>query len=271
MRVVALLATYDEERFVASAIEQLASQGVEVYMIDNESTDATTEIAERYRDRGLAGIETFARGGVYPWLRLLDRKAELASTLDADWFMHVDADEVRLPPQSGVTLAEAMAEVDRLGYNAVNFREFTFVPTLEQPDHDHSRFQETMRWYYPFLPCFPDQLKAWKRQEQPVDLRSAGGHRVDFPERRIYPESFPMRHYLHLSVEHAIWKYAKRVYDPAEVAAGFHRRRAAFRGDNVNLLSESELREYVSDDLLDASDPRIEHPLFAGVQFDETP
>jgi hypothetical protein len=270
MRVVALLAAYNEERFIAAFIEHLAAQGVDVYLIDNESTDATVAIAERYRGRGLVDIETFPRGVVYPWLLILDRKAELASMLQADWFIHVDADEFRLPPESGVTLAGALAQADARGYNAVNFLELAFVPTLEDPDHDHPRFRETMRRYYPFLPTFPNRLNAWKRQEQPVDLRTSGGHRVEFPGLRMYPQSFPMRHYLFLSVEHAVRKYVERVYDPAEIEEGWHRRRAALRAEDITLPSEDELRPYVSDDLLDPTDPWTQHPLFAGVQTERS-
>ena len=266
MRVLALLATYDEERFVAPCIEHLAVHGVDTHLIDNESTDRTVEIAERYAGRGLAGIETFPRGGSYPWLRLLARKAELAATLDADWFLHVDADEIRLPPRSAVTLAQALEEADRKGYNAVNFLELAFVPTREHPDHDHPRYLETMRWYYPYLPRLPDRLNAWKRQEAPVDLTSSGGHVVDFPGLRTYPVPFPMRHYLFLSVEHAIRKYVERVYDPAEVEAGLHRRRAALRAEDITLQPEAEFRTYVSDDLLDTTEPYTHHPLFAGAE-----
>jgi glycosyltransferase involved in cell wall biosynthesis len=267
VRVVAILATFDEERFVAGCIEHLASQGVDVYLLDNESTDATVEIAERYRGRGLVGIETFPRAGSYRWLRLLERKAELAATLDGEWFLHVDADEIRLPPRSGSTLAEALAEADRAGSNAVNFLEFTFVPTLEKPDHDHPRYLETMRSYYPFLPTFPHRLTAWKRQDQPVDLASHGGHRVEFPGLRMHPESFPMRHYLFLSIEHAKRKYVERTYDAVEVEAGWHRKRDALREEDIELVPEAELREYVSDDELDASEPLTEHPLFAKVRL----
>lgn len=266
MQVVALLATFDEERFVAHCIEHLVSQGVEVYVIDNESTDATVEIAERYRGGGLLGIETFPRDGAYAWAPLLRRKAALASALEADWFLHVDADEVRLPPRSGMTLAEAFAAVDLQGFNAVNFLEFTFVPTLEDPDHDHPRYAESMRSYYPYLPSFPDRMNAWKRQDQPVDLAANGGHRVDFPGLRMYPESFRMRHYLFLSAEHAIRKYVERAYDPREIEAGWHRRRAALRAEDIALLPDSDLRVYVTDDELDASDPWAEHPLFAGAE-----
>jgi glycosyltransferase involved in cell wall biosynthesis len=263
VRVVALLAAYDEERFIGGCIEHLAAHGVETYLIDNESTDSTVEIAERYRGRGLAGVETFPRRGSYHWLRLLARKAELGATLDADWFVHVDADEIRLPPRPGVTLAEALAEAGRDGYNAVNFLELTFVPTREHPDHDHPRYEETMRWYYPYLPRFPDRLNAWKRQPRRVDLASSGGHRVDFPGLRMYPESFRMRHYLYLSVEHAVRKYVERTYDPLEVEVGWHRLRAALRSEDVELLPEERLRTYVSDDALDVSAPWTSHPLFA--------
>jgi glycosyltransferase involved in cell wall biosynthesis len=260
------MAAYNEERFVGGCIEHLATQGIETYLIDNESTDATVEIAERSRGRGLAGIESFQRDGTYPWLGLLARKSELAATLDADWFVHVDADEIRLPPRAGLTLAEALAEVDRRGYNAVNFFEFTFVPTLEHPDHDHSRYQETMRWYYPYLPALPNRLNAWKRQDGPVDLVTTGGHVIDFGGIRPFPESFPMKHYLFVSIEHAVRKFVQRTYDPSEVEAGLHRKRAALRAADIALLPEADLRRYISDEELDRDEPWVQHPLFAAAE-----
>lgn len=263
MRAVALLATHNEERFIGGCLDHLIAQGVEVYLLDNSSTDRTVQIAERYLGRGLIEIETLPRFGVYSWRPILDRKVELAAMLDADWFLHVDADEIRLPPPGCATLVETLAAVEREGYNAVNFQEFTFVPTREQPDHDHPRFQKTMRWYYPFLPRFPDRLNAWKRQRGPVDLAWRGGHEVRFPGLRRYPRSFPMRHYLFLSVEHAVRKFARRDYDPAEVAAGWHRARAGARAETVALPAQAELREHRSDAELDASDPWSCHPLFA--------
>jgi hypothetical protein len=259
MRVVAVLATYNEERFVGACVEHLTRHGIETYLIDNESTDATIEIAERF---DLAGLETAPRHGVYAWRPVLERKEALAETLDADWFIHLDADEIRLPPRSSQTLVEAIAEVDALGYTAVNFQEFTFVPTIEAPDHDHLRFQETMPHYYAYSPGGPDRLNAWKRQDTRVELAASGGHRVSFPGLNAYPHSFPMRHYLYLSVAHAVSKYVERQYEPAEVESGWHRRRAALRAGDITLLAQAELRETHSDDDLDPSDPWSAHPLF---------
>lgn len=263
MRAIAILAAYNEERFIEACIEHLVDQDVAVYLLDNESTDRTVELAEPYLGRGLLAVEQLPRDGAYAWGPILERKAQLAVSLDADWLLHVDADELRVPPRRGVTLADALAEVGRLGYNAVDFQEFTFVPTREHPDHDHPRFRETMRWYYPFRRHLSDQLRAWKRQEEPVDLVSSAGHRVAFPGLRMYPESFPMRHYLFLSVDHALRKYVSRRYDPAEVQQGWHVARASLRAEDISLLPESELRVVGADGALDASDPWPRHPLFA--------
>jgi Glycosyl transferase family 2 len=259
MRTIALLATYNEERFITACLGHLTGHGLEVYLIDNESTDGTVELAERFRGRGLVGIETLPREGVFSLRKQLARKEELAATLDADWFVHVDADEVRLPPGTK-TLAEALAEADRAGYSAVNFQELTFVPTREAPDHDHPDYEQTLRSYYAYLPTFPHRLNAWKRPAVGrTELGWSGGHQVRFPGLRMFPRSFPMRHYLFLSVPHLVRKYADKTFDPAEVGEGWHGWRPGLKVESVELPSARLLRHYRSDDELDASRPYLEH------------
>lgn len=262
LRVVAILAAYNEERFIAGCVEHLIEQGVGVYLIDNSSIDRTVDIASRYLGQGLIGIENFPRPDQYSWRPILERKEQIAASLEADWFIHVDADEIRLPPSSDRSLAQALTEVDRQGYNAVNFLEFTFIPTQEEPDHDHPDFRKTMRWYYPFLPSFPNRLNAWKKQAHPAELAWSGGHQVRFAGLQMYPESFPMRHYLFLSVPHAIQKYVKKRYDPQEVRAGWHVSRVKLRPEGIKLPAQAELRPYISDNQLDAAKPRARHYLF---------
>ncbi len=270
VRVVALLAAYNEERFISGCLEHLFEQGVEAYLIDNCSTDRTVEIAERYLENGLIGIESFPRAEFHTWQLLLERKEQLAATLEADWFMHMDPDEIRLPPRSDRTLTQAFAEAEARGYNAVNFMEFTFVPTQEMPDHDHPNFQQTMRWYYPFLRRFPQRLNAWKRQYKKVNLAHSGGHRVQFPGLRMYPESFKMRHYIFLSVPHALSKYLNRKHDPKALQRGWARMRASLTPEKIHLPSQREMRPYTSDDELDPSDPLTQH-LWALPQEEKQP
>jgi glycosyltransferase involved in cell wall biosynthesis len=259
MRAIAILATYNEERFVAVCLENLIRQGLEVYLVDNESIDATVAIAERYAGRGLIGIETLPRSGVFSLRQQCARKEALAATLDADWFLHVDADQIVLPARSTQSLVQALAEVDAQGYNAVYFHQFVFVPTLEAPDHDHPQYQQTMRWYYPQEEFHPHSLRAWKRQDVPVELSWSGGHRVRFPGLRMYPSALRYRHYLFLSIEQAIRKYMQKRFDAAEMAEGWHTWRTRFRPEAIRLPSQAELRHYTSDDALDHSAPRKKH------------
>ena len=281
-RVVALLATYNEERFIEGCLEHLVRNGVEIYLMDNDSTDDTVAIAERYLGRGLIGIEQLPRHGVYSWRTILERKQQLSDELDADWFIHVDPDERHLAPAGSTSLRAALREVDHRGYNAVCFQEFTFVPTREQPDHDHPEYERTMRWYYPFLPWSPiarklarrpeavrlrkrgppHRMNAWKKQPTPVDLASSAGHIVSFAGRRAYERSFPMLHYLFLSVDHATRKYAQRRYDEREVADGWHEARAQLRPGDIVLQSQDELRCRTGF-ALDATAPLTRHPLFS--------
>jgi Glycosyl transferase family 2 len=261
MRALAIIAAYNEERFIGGCLEHLFSQGVEAYLCDNQSTDGTVEIARRHLGAGLRGIEQIPRNGIFHWRQILRRKEELASELEADWFLHLDPDEVPLAPRAGQTLAEALTEADASGCNAVEFSELTFVPTREAPHHDHPDYRRTMRWYYPFAPRDLHLVRAWKRQPQPVDLASSGGHVVRFPGWRLYPRRFRLRHYLFLSREHAVRKYVGKVFDPEEVSSGWHGWRAGLTADAIQLPSRAELRTAFTDEDLDPSSPRTTHCL----------
>lgn len=260
MRIVALLATYNERRFIDACLTHLHEQGIDAYVIDNGSTDGTAELAEAHRKRGLIGLEHFPRDGVFRWRALLERKEQLAREIEADWFIHHDTDEFRLPSPGHATLADALGAADGEGFNAVNFMEFTFVPTRESPDHDHPDFRRTLRTYYPFRPIARHQVNAWKATDaEDLGLARSGGHGLDFPGIRIHPEPLPMRHYLFLSPAHAAEKYVRRDHDPDELASGWHGWRATLREGQIRLPSEAEVRVETEDGVLDASDPRLKH------------
>jgi hypothetical protein len=214
------------------------------------------------------------------WRKMLMRKEELASELDAEWFMHADIDEIRIPPLQNNTLAEAIVKVDSEGYNAINFMEYTFLAVQESPNHDHSNFQETMRWYYPYAPRHPHRLNAWKKQPRrwsgtknfvrelvqnlrlgspSVNLAASGGHLVNFPNIHLYPIDFKLKHYMVLSLDHIIRKYVKIKYDPKAVKGGMHGWRATSKENDFHLPSQSQMHLYTSDDELVPKNPLREH------------
>ena len=80
-----------------------------------------------------------------------------------------------------------------------------------------------------------------------------------FPGLRLYPEFFKMRHYLFLSVPHALCKWVDRNYDETEVEKGWHGWRASLTPEKIRLPSQKELRCYTSDNELDPSNPETRH------------
>ncbi|MEQ1704158.1 MAG: glycosyltransferase family 2 protein, partial [Ilumatobacteraceae bacterium] len=180
IRVVAVLTVRNEARFLGACLDNLIGQGVQVYVCDNGSTDDTRAIAEQHLGAGVLAVEHVPFDGTYRWEQILQRKEQIFQEVDADWVMHVDADEIHLPPVGWATIPDALTEADRLGFDAVEFDEFTFVPTVESPDHDHPDFERTLRTYYPFRPRSPHCVRAYRRHTGPIEIAWSGGHVVRF-------------------------------------------------------------------------------------------
>src|SRR3954468_11410195 len=81
--VVAIIAAYNEADVIGAVIGDLIEQGVDVYFLDDGSTDGTVAAVEPYLNRGVLAIErlTPADGGKFDWERILRRKTELATEL----------------------------------------------------------------------------------------------------------------------------------------------------------------------------------------------
>jgi Glycosyl transferase family 2 len=247
--VVAIIAAFNEADIVEQVVRDLIAQGVDVYFLDDGSTDATVSLIEPYLDRGVLAIDRMApapgAAGApqFEWERILRRKAELAAGLDADWFIHHDADELRESPWRELSLREAIRRVDALGYNAIDFASLDFRPvadTFRAGDDPRAAFE----YYSVHAPHDRVQIRCWKRGEAPVDLASSGGHEAVFPGRRVFPVRFILRHYPIRSQEHGerkVFEERQRRYAAAERARGWHvqyegmRRGDRFLGDAATL------------------------------------
>jgi glycosyltransferase involved in cell wall biosynthesis len=232
-RVVAIISAFNEGDIIEPVIEHLVTNGVGVYLIDNLSTDDTVARAMRWEGRGLVGIERFPAGvpagadpREYPcdWTAILMRKERLASELEADWFIHHDADEFREAPWPGMPLADAIQWVDRLGFNCIGFRVLNFPPVDNgyRPGSDPA---EHFHYYEDAAQYDVMQFKCWKKTAAPVSLIPDAGHAVTFPGRRIFPVRFILRHYPVRSEEQGRRKiFEERLprFLPAERAKGWH-------------------------------------------------
>jgi GT2 family glycosyltransferase/Tfp pilus assembly protein PilF len=202
IRVIAIIAAYNEGDVIYHVIGDLIDQGVQVYLIDHHSTDNTVAEASKWLGRGLIRIETFPEDAgydlpadVYSWRYILKRKEEIAKSLGPGWYIHADADEFRESPWPGMRLKDALEFVDAQGYNAVEFKIYDFKPTDDSfpPGEDVRNY---LRYYSP--PAHPwdnVQLKCWKYFGQDFVLWKSGGHIIEFEGKKVYPVPFIMRHY----------------------------------------------------------------------------
>jgi glycosyltransferase involved in cell wall biosynthesis len=262
VKIVALTTVYNERRVITAFLHHCAAQNIHVYLTDNSSTDNTVELARPFLGRHLIAIDTLPRPNGFDLPAILQHHTELAAVLDADWFVHLDADELLVSGHGHLSLHDAFEQADRLGFNAIHFMEYVFVPTQQTPEHTSEHFVQTMRWYYPFLPRIPHRLIAWKKQRHPVDLLSTGGHAVSFEGLRVYPRWLAMKHYICLNLEHALEKWGHMTFSPEMIRRGWGVRRCRITANSIAWPSEENLRTWISDDGLDPSFPEKSHRIF---------
>ncbi len=253
-RVIALISSFNEEDVIVPVIEQLSRDGIDVYLIDNWSTDDTYQRAQSLLGRGLIGLEKFPPRGpsaTYDWVDLLKRKEALCRELEADWFIHHDADEIHESPWQGVPLRDAIFWVDQQGYNAIDFTRLVFRP-IDDAYQSGSSFGEYFRYgdFGTKQQGASFLVRAWKAANRGAILSESGGHCVAFPGRRIYPYNFLQRHYPIRSQSHGEKKlFQERIqrWNPAERKQGWHDQYDRYAPGASFLRNPKALIEFNSD------------------------
>jgi hypothetical protein len=259
VKALAIVCVRNEEIHIEAALRDLIDEGLEVVMIDHDSTDRSALLAERFVGRGLLAIERLPWTGEFSIAEQLAAKARIIEGSDHDWIVHADADEWLSASEPGKTLLEGLCEADAEGYNAVHFNEFVFVPRPHEDLYAPDYRRRSTRYYF-FRPRYPYLLRAWKHRSD-LDNRHFGGHLLSGPVRP-YPRDFPLRHYIVLNEEHARRKYVGRPFARDEVAEGFHNDRVLTTAENLRLPDHDErlrtLPHWSSKDF-DTSRPAAEH------------
>lgn len=222
----AIMAVYNEADVVREAVTKLIDHGVDVYLIDNASTDGTADVVADLVGRGVVNIESarFYENSreVYDWTALLRMKERLSRKLGYDWYLHVDADEIRYAPWPKLSLREGLDRVDSAGYNLVNFKLFNF--RLAADTQISGDFESSMTLYSGIERFNQRQVKAWKASDA-VDVATLGGHHVQVPDAKVFPTRFIHKHYPVRSLEHGrrkILAERKARFSNAERERGWH-------------------------------------------------
>lgn len=246
-KVIAIIAAYNEVDIIAQVIKNYKQNNVDVYLIDNESTDGTYEKASEYIGNGLIGIERFSSSsGSYEWESILKRKEQLSMELEGDWFIHADADEIRESPWPEISLKDAIFLVDQEGYNCIDFTVINFRPTNNTFNASTSLDEAFQYFEFGNRPGHFLQIKAWKRTPNIV-LSTSGGHKAEFNNSRVYPYKFLLRHYPLRSQQLAEKKiFEDRIprFSLKEKAKGWHIQYDEYKKGNNFLYNSDELYRF---------------------------
>lgn len=223
-RPLTIVPVYNEADILPYTVRHLLEQGCDVHLVDNWSTDGSVSDAAMIAmgdEDGLLTSERWPVDGPDPqwqWTKILQRIEEIAMARQG-WVMFNDADEIRR--SRGETLAEGFARVRRDGMNAVSFQVFEFWPTDNFYAGDP---EQHFQFYRNGIDARLPHIKAWFSWGQRVDLHSHGGHRADFPSRKVAPAPWILKHYPIRSVEQGTRKLRDRRarYAPAELARNWH-------------------------------------------------
>lgn len=252
MKPLAIMPVFNEEDILPWTIAHLQGQGCEVYVLDNWSTDLSASIAGAFQ----CGYERWPaeRPQKYEWTEILVRIEEIAREKcgDGRWCMLHDADEIRRSPNgsnaagectSAISLAESFDAVNASGYNAVQFRAFTFYPI----DNDYSGNPEQYFRHFAVdhIDTRQQHVKAWFQQPLLfVDLHSTGGHDANFARRRVHPTPFILKHYPIRSQQHGERKVLRERlprYPDSERAKRWHVQYDEFREGPQFIRNPEEL------------------------------
>jgi len=232
LRIIAILAVFNEGDIISHVVRDLVEQDIEVYILDHHSTDNSVEEASKWLGKGLIKIETFPDesglnipNDVFALRYILLRKEQLVRELGPAWYINADTDEFRESPWPGLNLREGIERVDAQGYNTINFAILDFKPTDNSfvPGDD---VRKHLTHYSESKVAWDNiQARCWKHWGQQFQLWQTGGHLVEFEGRRIYPIPFILRHYPIRSQQHGelkIFNERKNRFDQNERAAKWH-------------------------------------------------
>ena len=204
-KVLAIIHCYNEIDIVERTMAYLLEQEIDLYMVDNWSTDGCyekiVEMAKKYPNRIF--YERFPKGGktdCYAWYNQMQRTEEISCSMRYDWYMHYDADEIHISPWKELNLREAIYKVDQLGYNTIDNTVIDFK--LTEQNLDACIFAEDAYFEFGNRVDHFMQKKTWKKSES-VDLKSTGGHIVQIPNNKTFFLNFLNKHYPLRSAEQA--------------------------------------------------------------------
>jgi len=224
MKIIGMIPVYNDEDIIEEIIHHYISEGLDLVILDNGSTDDTFEICKKYVGKGVLQVHQYkTQTYVYEWDTLLRILYHMALVHSPNWVIRSDSDEFLESGISNLTLKEAIEKVDSEGFNLIQFDRFDFFMTNNDNENEKS-----IRKKMPYYTYHGDFLyRAWKYYPGIYRSHLGVGHYPIFSDNlkyKIYPKKFVMRHYPYRSQEQAKIKIEGRTrgFDPKNTKTGLN-------------------------------------------------
>src|SRR3990172_11103376 len=107
MKIVGMLPSFNDEDIIQEVIEHLLSQGINLVVLDNGSTDKTYEICKKFVGKGVLQLNQY-RSNFYDWSTILRILYDMALRESPDWVLRSDSDEFFESGMKNITLKQAI-------------------------------------------------------------------------------------------------------------------------------------------------------------------
>lgn len=251
LKTLAIMHVFNEEDIIEKTIKHLLEQKVDIYILDNWSTDDTYNIVKNMQAKNPERImvEKYPaeepKEKYYEWEKQLHKTEEISKKLDYDWYIHYDADEIRQTPYNNVTIQDMISYVDQLGYNAINTTVLDFRLTSKEDDI----FAKDAYFEIGRKPSHFEQIKTWKKCDD-IDLASTGGHWAKFKNQKVYPLKIINRHYPLRNIKQAekkVFKDRLPRFEKEKKEKGWHSQYDKISQEKDFIYEKQNLNKYEKD------------------------
>jgi len=253
--ITAVVAIRNGAFYFPRLCQHARENGLTLAVIDNDSQDNLQHLIKQNSDVVERAV-MLDYEGKFDLVKQLEAKGELAQSLNSDWIIHLDVDELLYSNIENETLHASLSRIHEAGFNAVNFDEFVFLPIQRLKPFNTNNYH-TMSWYYFFEPKPKRLIRAFHKKLKTEIV--SGGHNVE-GELKLYPNNMIMRHYMFENRKHAKNKYRHRLYSDQDLEKKFHRNRMLLQDRTLYLPAKKNLSRASTDQWsLDKSDAKTKH------------
>lgn len=274
VRAIAFVPCFNEADIVSVTVSRLLTQGIDVHIIDNWSSDGSWEmLIDEFGPESRVTLERFpeAQGPDFDWVGILDRIDHLAAQAPHQWILHVDADEQVDALSADLSLLDVLSIADSAGYDVIDFTLIDFRPEAHErgPQASDSHVVGIpTRWQFANRPGARTLERAWKNRRSPVRISDSGGHALGVP-KRVFPLNQILRHYPLRSPEQARRKiFRERLPRAAREKSqrGWHAQYDQYPADAAFVWSGAYLRDW---DWHTTTEWVVEFSTRVGIDFDD--